>query len=138
MKKSKILLAAISITIVNIFIGAITCGGLFNWVYQIEPTNVWKSMAEISFPLMLITTFITDLIFVYVYTLIKNSIPTQNNYTKGIIYGLIVCGIGLIPGMISTYLYMTVASGVVIYWTISGIIVNPINGIIAAIICNKD
>lgn len=138
MKKPRILLATIVVTVANIFINAVTCGGMFNWVYKIEPTYVWKSITEITYPTIFISTFIVDLIFVFIYTLIEKNIPTQNNYIKGIVYGLIVCGVGLIPSIVSTYLYMNVATGVVIYWTIMGIIINPVKGIITAMICNKE
>lgn len=134
MKIQKLLLAVLAVVIFNTIIGMITCGGVFSWVYKLEPINVWRPMENFSFPIMLLSTFIVDTIFVYVYTLLKNGIPGKNNFVKGLVYGLCVWAVGVIPGMISTSLYMTVATTVVIYWTIWGLIVSPVKGLIAAAI----
>lgn len=134
MKIKKIILAVLVVAIFNILVGMLTCGGVFSWVYKLEPINVWKPMASVSPLLMIASTFFIDLIFVVVYALINNGISGKNKYTKGLLYGLIVWGVGLIPGMIATYLYMTVATTVVIYWTIWGLIVSPLKGLIAAAI----
>lgn len=134
MKIKELLLATLAVAAVNIIIGMLTCGSTFSWVYKLEPTNVWKSMDAFSLPLMVITTVFVDLIFVYVYSILKDGIPTTNNLAKGFIYGVCVWGVGIVPGMVSTQLYMTVATTVVIYWTIWGLIVNPIKGMIAAAI----
>ncbi len=134
MKIKELLLATLAVAATNIIIGMLTCGSTFSWVYKLEPTNVWKSMDAFSLPLMVVTTVFVDLIFVYVYSILKEGIPTDNNLAKGFIYGICVWAVGIIPGMVSTQLYMTVATTVVIYWTIWGLIVNPIKGMIAAAI----
>jgi hypothetical protein len=33
--------AVLAIMVLEAVIGAITCGGVFNWVYDLAPTNVW-------------------------------------------------------------------------------------------------
>ena len=40
----------------------------------------------------------------------------------------------MLPGMFSTYFFMTVATGAVIYWTILGLIELPLKGLIIAVI----
>lgn len=132
MKTKNLILAIIAVAVFNIIIGMLTCGGAFGWVYKLEPTNVWKPMESVSPLLMFGGMILVDVIFVSVYALIKNGIPGRNKVEKGLLYGLIIWIVGLIPGMISTYTYMTVATTVVIYWTIWGLIVNPIKGLIAA------
>jgi membrane protein insertase Oxa1/YidC/SpoIIIJ len=42
--------------------------------------------------------------------------------------------VGMLPGMFSIYSFMTVAAGVVIYWTILGLVEMPIKGLIIAAI----
>lgn len=134
MNIKKIILAIIVVAVFNIIVGMLTCGGAFSWVYKLEPTNVWKPFTSVSMPLMMIGIFIMDALFVFVYALINKGIPGQNSFVKGLVYGLLVVLVGLVPGMISTYLYMTVATTVVIYWTIWGLIVSPIKGLITAAI----
>lgn len=134
MNLKKMILAIIVIVVFNFIVGALTCGGVFNWVYKLEPTNVWKPFEGVFFPLMIGGMFLVDALFVLVYAIINKGIPGQNRFLKGILYGVIVCLVGLVPGMVSTYLYMTVSTTVVIYWTIWGFIVNPLKGLITAAI----
>lgn len=134
MNIKKLIFAVLVVTVFNVLIGMVTCGGVFNWVYKLEPTNVWKSMENFSLPLMIATTFITDLLFVFVYALINKGVPGKNKYVKGLLYGLLVWMVGMFPGMIATYLYQTIATTVVIYWTIWALVVFPIKGLIASAI----
>lgn len=134
MNIKKMILAIIVVAVFNFIIGMLTCGSTFNWVYKLEPTNVWKPMTSISFPLMIAGILFVDTLFVFVYTLINKGLPGQNRFTKGLLYGLLVVLIGLIPGMVMTYTYMTVATTVVVYWTIWGLIVSPLKGLITAAI----
>lgn len=134
MNIKKIILAIILVAAFNIIVGMLTCGGAFSWVYKLKPTNVWKPVTNMSMPLMMAGIFLTDTLFVFVYALINKGIPGQNRFIKGLIYGLLVVLVGLIPGMISTYTFMTVATTVVVYWTIWGLIVSPLKGLITAAI----
>lgn len=134
MNIKKIILAVVAVAVFNIIVGMLTCGGVFSWVYKLEPTNVWKPMQSISLPLMIAGIFIIDALFVWVYALINKGIPGQNRLVKGLLYGLLVFLVGLVPGMISTYLYMTVAKTVIVYWTIWGFVVNPLKGLITSAI----
>lgn len=40
MKMDKVFIAALAVTLFSAIFARITCGGLFNWVYKLEPTNV--------------------------------------------------------------------------------------------------
>lgn len=134
MNIKKMILAILAVTIFNVLVGMVTCGGVFSWVYKLEPTNVWKPMQSISPLIMIVSMLIINTLFVTVYALINKGIPGKNRFVKGLLYGLLVVLVGLIPGMISTYLFMTVAKTVVIYWTIWGLVVSPLKGLITAAI----
>lgn len=134
MNVKKLIIAVFAVTVFSVLFGSITCGGVFNWVYRLEPTNVWKPMENFSFPLMIASCLISDLFFVYVYALINKGVPGKNKYTKGLLYGLLVWLVGMVPGMISTYLYQAIATTVVIYWTIWGLVASPLKGLITAAI----
>lgn len=132
MNIKKLILAVVLVSLFNVLFGAITCGGAFSWIYKLEPTNVWKSMDNFSFPLMILSDVFINFIFVLVYAIIKSGVPGKNKVAKGLLFGLLVWLVGMLPGMIMTYLYQSIATTVVIYWAIWGLIVSPVKGLIAA------
>ncbi|MFH2137767.1 MAG: hypothetical protein ABII88_04600 [Candidatus Omnitrophota bacterium] len=134
MKFGKILLAALVITIVDAVIGGVTCGGVFNWVYRLEPISVWRPMEGPPGSVVYAGMLVLNIIFAFVYALLINGIPGKNRLTKGLLFGLCVWAVGLLPGMFSTYIFMVVSTTVVIYWTVSGLIHIPLKGLILAAI----
>jgi len=134
MKIGKILIAAAAVTIFNAIVGMATCGGVFNWVYKLEPTNVWRPMNGGPGATFMIGSFILSTILSFVYALIQKGIPGGNKLAKGIIFGLCVWAVGMLPGMFATYAFMTVSTTVVVYWTIVGLIKTPLEGMIIAAI----
>jgi len=133
-KIGKIVIAALAISLFGAIFAGLTCGWLFNWVYKLEPTNVWKPMEGAPGLSFHIISLLLNTVFVVVYALLRNGIPGKNKVSKGIIYGLCVWAVGMLPGMFSTYYFMTVATGVVIYWTVLGLIELPLKGVIIAAI----
>jgi hypothetical protein len=124
MKISKILVAALAVSLFGAIFAGVTCGGVFNWVYKLEPTNVWKPMVGPPGLNFYIGEFLFSVIFVVVYALLR----------KGLVFGLCVWAVGILPGMFATYFFMTVATGVVIYWTVLGLVATPIKGLIVAVL----
>lgn len=138
MKISKVLITTIVVSVFNFIVGALTCGNTFSWVYKLEPTNVWKPMTSAILPYMIAEILIVNLLFVIVYALLQKGVPGKNKFTRGLIYGILVWAVGLIPGMLSTALYMTVSKVVVIYWTVWGLIVSPLKGLITSAIYGEE
>lgn len=134
MNIKKLILAIIAVFVFNFLVGMATCCSTFSWVYKLEPTNVWRPEASVSIPFAILGMLFADAIFVWVYALINKGVPGTNRFAKGLLYGLLVVLVGLVPGMIATYAYMTVATTVVIYWTVWGFIVSPLKGLITAAI----
>ncbi|MBI4845761.1 MAG: hypothetical protein HY810_04720 [Candidatus Omnitrophica bacterium] len=134
MKIGKILIAATAVSVFGVIFAGLTCGWLFNWVYKLEPTNVWKPMDGRPGLAFQIGVFLFHIVLTVVYALIRKGIPGKNNLVKGLVFGLGVWAVGLLPGMFSTYYFMTVATGVVVYWAILGLIEMPIKGLIIAAI----
>ncbi|MDD5194209.1 MAG: hypothetical protein PHQ96_00860 [Candidatus Omnitrophica bacterium] len=134
MKIGRMLIAAVAISLFGAIFGGLTCGWLFNWVYKLEPTNVWKPMDGPPGLSFYIVGLLLNIVLVVVYALFRKGIPGKNKFVKGLVFGLCAWAIGMLPGMFSTYSFMTVATGVVIYWTILGLIEMPIKGLIIAAI----
>ncbi|MHC4260408.1 MAG: hypothetical protein ACYSTF_08390 [Planctomycetota bacterium] len=134
MKKWRVLIAAVVVTIFDTVVGGVTCGWLFKWVYELEPTNVWKSMGDAPSVTFYIGALVLNILFVLVYAMLAKGIPGKNRLLKGLLYGLCVWVVGILPGMFATYSFMTVATMVVIYWAISALIFTPLKGLIIAVI----
>lgn len=134
MKIGKILLAGLAVTIFSTAVGMLTCGGVFNWVYELEPTNVWKEIEGAPGPMFMVASLILNIILALVYALFRKGIPGKNRLAKGLVYGLCVWAVGILPGMLATYTFMTVATTVVVYWIISGLVITPLEGLIIAAI----
>lgn len=129
----KVITTAIVITIVSFVLGWLTCGWLFGWVYELEPTNVWKFTKETpptgaTMGWALLGDFVLALIMVWIYALIMRGIPGKGA-KKGVNYGLIVWTLSL-GGMFATLMWMTVNPGVVLYWTLVGLVIFMIKGAI--------
>lgn len=134
MKAGRIVIAGVAVAIFNMVVGAVTCGGIFNWVYKLEPTNVWRPMEGGPGAIFMIGSLILSTVLSFIYAMINKGIPGGNKIVKGIIYGLCIWAVGTLPGMFATYTFMTVATAVVIYWTIMGLVKAPLEGIIIAVI----
>jgi len=136
MNIKKILISGVIIWLVGAVFGWLTCGWLFNWVYQIPP-NIWRP-PEVMFQtgnLILSNLFglITAIIFVAVYEFIMNGLP-GDGVKRGVIYGFIVWLVGALAGMVTMPFYMTIATTVVIYWIINALVINLIKGAIVGAI----
>ncbi|MBP7055397.1 MAG: hypothetical protein KBB52_00895 [Candidatus Omnitrophica bacterium] len=134
MKIGKILIAALMVSLFGAIFAGLTCGWLFNWVYKLEPVSVWKPMDGPPGLAFHIGGFLLNIILAVVYALLHKGIPVKNKLAKGAIFGLCAWAVGMLPGMFSTYSFMTVANGVVIYWTLLGLVEMPIKGLMIAAI----
>lgn len=132
MKIGKILFAAAMITLFATIFGMLTCGGFFSWVYKLEPINVWKPMTGAPSAIFYVVEFLLNTIFVAIFALFLKGIPGPNKYVRGLVYGLAVFAVGMLPGMFATYFFQTINPVVIIYWTVWGAIINPVKGLIAS------
>ena len=137
MKILRAFIAALAITVFGTVLVGLTCGWLFNWVYQLEPTNVWKPMKGPPGTDFLAGGFVLNLVFVGVYLFLRAGIPGSSLYVKGLFFGLCVWAVGVLPGMFSMYYFMTINPTVVVYWAIMGLIHALLNGLIVAAICAR-
>ena len=139
MKKVKVLIAGLAVTIFNLAFGMVTCGGVFSWVYKLEPVNIWKPMGPHGPGFgFLIASLVLNIILAHVYSSINSSFCGKNKYTKGLGFGLMVFLVGILPGMLATYTFMTVATTVVVYWTLIALVKSPIDGLIISSIYGEE
>ncbi|MFH1855875.1 MAG: hypothetical protein ABH836_01435 [Candidatus Omnitrophota bacterium] len=134
MKIGKMLLAALVVGILEMAWGWLTCGWLFNWVYRIEPVNIWKLGEEIPFVLMNVSTLVFAFLLAMAYNIIRKGLPGRGVFAKGLLFGLIVWIVGALPGIGSMAMFTTIAPVVIIYWLINAFVANIWKGIIIAAI----
>lgn len=129
----RIFIAGVVVTVFEAGVGMITCGWLFRWVYEIEPTNIWRVMdapPAAYYP----GVMALNIVLALVYALLVKGIPGKNKLIKGLVFGLCVWAVGALPAMLATYMFMTVGLAVVIYWTITSLVFTPLMGLIIAAI----
>jgi len=135
----KIIGASLLIWIIQSIVIFLTCGWLFNWVYQIEPI-IWLDMAAMFTLTNTIAMYSASLLgaflFVMVFNILYKGIP-KKGLEKGIVYGLLVWLVAPLTGMITMPFYMTVAWTVIIYWLIQALVLYIIKGAIVGYIFKK-
>ena len=139
MKIGKVLLAGVVVGILGGIWGWLTCGWLFNWVYSLEPTNVWKG-EEVMTPgfmvLMNLMGIVFAILLALVYAFLYKGIPGKG-IVKGLWYGLFVWLVGTLPGNFMLGMFSVIAQGVILYWIIAGMVTNLWQGVVIAAIYGK-
>ena len=139
MNITRVLISGVIIWIVSFFFSWLTCGWLFNWVYELPP-NIWVDPEIMMSAGNMIGANIAGLIgailFALVYAILYNGIP-GDGIKKGLIYGFLMWLVGALIGMATMPFYMTIATTVVIYWILNALVINLINGVILGAIYKK-
>ena len=132
MKIDKMLIAGVAAAAFNMAFGVVMNRDIFRWVYQLEPTEVWKPMSSGPNFTFMAGLLVLGVIFSFVYALIQKGIPGSNKLVKGIVFGLCVWAAGRLAGMFMIHSFITVPTPVVVYWTILGAVKLPLEGMIVA------
>lgn len=133
----RIVLAGLAVTVFGTAVGMVTCGWLFNWVYTVEPVNVWRPMDGGPPSWVLLGELGIAILLAAMYAMVCKGVPGKNRLVRGLLFGLLVWIVGILPGMFATYAFMTVAPVVLLYWTILYFFVLPVKGLIIAAIYGK-
>jgi hypothetical protein len=124
--------AGVILWVVSAVFTWLTCGWLFNWVYQITPL-IWKGPEAIMSASNLIGSNLIGLVsaflFVFVYAVLYKGIPGKGA-TKGMNFGILVWLITAFSGMVGMAFYMTISEIVIVYWVVQALILNLIKGAI--------
>ena len=130
----KISLAAIAVWIATSILGFVTCGWLFNWIYQIPP-NIWKTAEQVAGNMVwaVLLSLIPAILFTAVFVILYKGIPGKG-LKKGMNYGILIWLVSSFGGLMALPFYMTISATVIIYWIIQSLVMNVINGVIVAAI----
>ncbi|MFC1751776.1 hypothetical protein ACFL96_00070 [Thermoproteota archaeon] len=136
MNLKRVIITGIAVWFLGSIGAFITCGGLFNWVYQLPP-NIWRTNAEIMTSSTMIWTnvigIIIALLFAFVFAVVYKGVPGKG-LKKGITYGLLVWLVGPIAGIPTMPFYMTISNTVIIYWLIQSFVFHLIYGAAAGLL----
>lgn len=138
MKVKKLIITTVVLAVLNSIWGWLTCGWLFNWVYQLEPMNVWVNPEDMSMAMMSFFTLLGAFLFVLVYALINKGISGKTVLTKGMMYGLVAWLVGSLCGIASMSVYTVIADAVIIYWIINSLVTCLWNGVLVTALYGKE
>ncbi len=74
---------------------------------------------------------ITGIIYAVVYVMIKKSVPGKTIVKQGLYFGFFLFLLG-IPHFLSMYLLINLPTMLLVYWAITGLVVNLIGGVVIA------
>ena len=110
---------------------------LFKWVFQLQPVNVWRVMAAPG-KRYYVGTLLVSFFFVLVYKIFGKALTCACKVKKGLAFGLAVWAVGIVPAMIATLAFMTVNITVIVYLTITGLVLTLIEGVIVALLVGDE
>ena len=134
MRFSRIILATVILTILHFLYAWLTCGWLFSELYQLAPTYVWvpESLMQGTFFLWVsLGNLVLIFFFVLILAKILCCLPGDCPWGRGAVFGVFVWLLGVLPGMFSMHMFMTVNKLVLIYWIVSGLVWLVFSGAVA-------
>ena len=136
----KILLAGVLFAVLAQVIHSI--GAFFGMPYFTDPDYLclWSRIMmpgagnpPVSFYFISISfSIITGLLFSVVYYVLENHIPEKTTVKRGLVFGIMLFAVNVIPIMLSTSLIFNVPSGLVWIWALDGLIIDLLGGMLIA------
>lgn len=135
----KVLHAGLAIFFISFLVGG---GGyfLFGWVFNLEPSAIWKWTPDQGFDMPLdwwLILFLLNIIlaiaFAFIYALIEKGLPGKG-IQKGLGFGIIVWIVGPIPALVTMYLMINIATGTLVYFVLQSLFEWLIYGIVLSLI----
>jgi hypothetical protein len=100
------------------------------WSKLMMPTAGPPPMSFFLFSFVL--AFISWALFAYVYGILGGAFKKQDYLTKGLSFGILVFMVSTFPGALMNVLLLNLPAGLIISWTITGLILSVTGGVIAA------
>jgi len=98
-----------------------------------SPSVMWKPASPV---LLAVYYFVVGFILAYAYSVLKNSVP-GSGIKKGVIFGLLVFLLGMIPGLGITWITMNIRNKLIFMWLIMGILEYIAAGTVIQIVDEK-
>lgn len=86
--------------------------------------------------LSLVFGFVVGLIYIWAYKVVEPALATLKGYAKkGLSFGVLIFLLGVVPGSLSFYLLINLPAALIGWWTLSGLVIALVDGIIIAKFC---
>lgn len=138
----RIIIAGLAINIISFLIFPLFFStSLFGWVFNLEPTNIWKWTPQISLASMpinwLIFLFLVNtalaMFIAFLYAVLFKAIP-GTGIKKGLVFGLLMYPMSVLIPMFSWYVMMNIAGQAVFYFTLEQLIEILVYGAVIGLI----
>ncbi|MBN2779700.1 MAG: hypothetical protein JXQ74_01385 [Alphaproteobacteria bacterium] len=133
----KLFFLGIPLGILTALIGWATCGNLFNWIYQIDPTYIWLSPLEMNIPLIWGSSIISAMIMVFAFGVVKDKMSQKCRIARGLSFGLLIWLVAIVPTEMSAFLYTVTADEVILYHLILGLVMSVLQGIFISVLYDE-
>lgn len=143
MKHVKLGRAVVAGLVANIVSFVVGGGGyqLFGWVFELEPSEIWKWTpgADMSigwWVFLIVGNTLLAIVYALVYAVLFHGIP-GTGYRKGMVFGLIVWLVGVVPAIFTMYALMNVHGGALTYFLTQSLVEHLVYGTVVALIYGK-
>jgi len=142
MNVKRIIIAGLAVNVISFLIFPLFFStSLFGWVFNLEPTNIWKWTPQMSLTSMpagwLIFLFSVNtalaVFIAFLYAILFKAIPCTG-IKKGLVFGLLMYPIGVLIPMFSWYVMMNVAGQTILYFTLEQLIEILVYGAVIGVI----
>jgi len=113
----KIILLAVLTAVIMFIVGSIM-GMVTSPLYT---GAIWKDMTGSWLIMMVFYDLFVGFLFVLIYSIILKGLPGKG-LSRGLFYGFLFALIGVVPGLIMTYLSMAVPAILIFWWAVSGFV----------------
>ncbi len=125
------LLAGAFILLMGMLFGAMSAE-----MYKLSPKVFWKPMGGDWFTRVLIYDFASGLIFAWVFSIVKGSIPGPG-LAKGLMFGIMMFLIGPFHSVWMAYLVIAIRAKLLAVWMLNGLVNYVFSGLIFELIDEK-
>lgn len=134
----KLMFLGIPLGILTALVGWATCGNLFNWIYQIDPTYIWLSPTEMNIPLIWVFSILSAMIMVFAFGVIKDKMCQKCRIARGVSFGALIWLVAYVPCEMSAFLYTVTADEVILYHLVWGLVVSVLQGVFVSVLYDED
>ncbi len=130
----------VTVAVIAIFNAALEwlARGFFDWIYNIEPTVIWKNfmLDQNWLALICLISLFVSFLFVIGFVLVEESLPGKRA-GKGLNYGWLIWVIATVPSIFSQLVFMNISIGYIAYAVFFGLAKNLVSGVIIGLVYKK-
>ncbi len=140
MKLKPVILAAVIFTVVAQVVHTIGAMATMGYYMDAAYFAVWSRLMmpvagspppEFTY-VSLALGFVTSLIFVYAYVLLKKSVPGKDWTARGVNYGILLFLLSTVPASFSLLMLINLPAPLIADWALEGLVISLAGGLVTA------